>query len=199
MKKNNQLEDHLSLSTALGATVLVAMIIGLAVGIGVMMNNARYRRVLTQYTSETHALLADQEPKVIELFTTVMDSCGGASATESAKLRDNDNCQEAKDHLAALGVDRLRDSSSIAYVRARDDSFEVLEASGKYSSPRKLHTNGSNHFRYDKADVLATLFYEEDAVPMWDDYIWFISGKEVVVPIVIDGQTYGYIFRGVIE
>lgn len=199
MKNSSSLEDNLSLKTAVVATVLVAMIIGLAVGVGVMMNNARYRRVITQYTNETHTMLVDQEAEVTELFTSVLDECGGATSTESAKLRDNNDCQVAKDQLALLGVDRLTDSSSIAYVRVRDDSFEVLEASGKYSSPRKLHTNGSNHFRYDKADVLASLFFEEDAVPMWDDYIWFISGKEVVVPVVYEGRTLGYIFRGVIE
>ncbi len=34
---------------------------------------------------------------------------------------------------------------------------------------------------------------------MWADYIRFIPGKEVIVPIELPDGTDGYILRGVIE
>lgn len=198
MSAHEPLDDRLSLKTAIVATIVVACLVGVAVGAGVLMNNARYRSTVHSYTSETQALISKKEDGFAALFTDIMDLCADQLASQSAGKRDDFMCEPAQYQLGFLEVDTLRDSSAIAYVRVSDNTYEMVEASGKYTG-RKLLKNAANQFLYDSVSSLEKYFFEDADIPLWDDYLWFIPGKEVIVPVMRNNETIGYIFRGVIE
>ena len=198
MTTQEQLEDRLSLSTAFIATIIIACLIGISVGVGILMNNSRYRTTVHSYTTETQNLIARKDDGFAALFTDIMDVCAEQLASQSAGNKTDFLCEQAQSQLGFLEVDTLRDSSAIAYIRVSDNKYEMIEASGKYTGSQTF-LNGHNQFLYESAPVLEKYFLEDTDIPLWDNYLWFIPGKEVIVPVAIDGKTVGYIFRGVIE
>lgn len=111
-------------------------------------------------------------------------------------------CAAAIQALGSLRADTLTDSSAIAYVVIDNDHYQLIEASGKYNQRRSLYESYLyNHFGYDettKVDLVRYLTQGTDILK-WQDFINYIPGKEVIVPIDLDGDTVGYVFRGVIE
>lgn len=198
MATHEPLDDRLSLSTAVVATVVIACLIGVAVGVGVLMNNARYRSTVRTYTTETQDLILQKEDGFKALFTDIMDVCADQLASQSAGTRDDFMCEPAQYQLGFLDVDSLHDSSAIAYIRVLDKKYEMIEASGKYTGSRPF-INARNQFNYDAIPDLEKFFSENAQISLWHDYLWFIPGKEVMVPVEIDDETVGFIFRGVIE
>jgi hypothetical protein len=99
-----------------------------------------------------------------------------------------------------MQVDQLTDSSAIAYIRITDKKYSLLEASGKYTGMQPIYDGSYSQLGYGETrDRLASYFLDGKDIDMWDDYVYYIKGKEVIVPVSIDGKLVGYIFRGVIE
>lgn len=204
-----QEEDKLPLKKTFFSMVFITFIIALAVGGAFLFNKNRQIRVIAKYTKETRSLIEKKDIEFAQLFDSTIELCRQELAEK--KLASNDKyppkdviCKSAQQKLADIGVDQLKDSSAIAYIKVTGDKYELIEASGKYNEIRDIK-NSYSHFSYryynnsDKGN-LYDFFVMNKSISMWDDYIRFIPFKEVIVPVVLDGdKTVGFIFRGVIE
>lgn len=200
-------QDQISLLPALKALVVIAVLIRIGMGFALTANTRRRLAVITTYTSQTEAHYQANQSAYRYLFTTTFSECQTElkqlQASESAGYKSSDvQCRAAVQQLASMHVNALPDSSAIAYVKITNDTYELIEASGKYNESRSIfETNRYNHFSYEagiKQD-LARYFKDHSTINRWQDFINYIGGKEVIVPIQVDDQPIGYVFRGVIE
>jgi hypothetical protein len=191
---------------------IVAIVLAVVIGLAIVFNTYREQKIVLEYTNETLALVSTKKNLFQQLFTTVMQTCQVHDEQERAQSKaqkdyiPSDMCRPAQEMLSAIGVETLKNSSAIAYLAVRDKSVAFLEASGKYH-PYASVTDNNYTFSYGgsfgSSDTrLALSEYLTRGKPLstlWWDYINYIPGKEVIVPIEIDGVRVGYIFRGVIE
>lgn len=199
--------DQLSFQPAIKAIVTVVVLVGLAIVAALFFNNQRKAAVISEYDLETTQLITNRPEVVRKLFNETFDQCQNLliekQASESGTYKSQDIiCKPSQEVLSELGVDSLKNSSAIAYVRYIDGVYSLLEASGKYNEPRSMaDTNAYNHFSYDQEirQNINSYFSSRQEIDRWQDFISYIKGKEVLVPVVIENQKIGYIFRGVIE
>ena len=207
--KSSLYQNDISLKTAGLAGLAIASVVALAMGGALLANRQRREQVVRTYTDETLQLLSSKQDQVKNLFTQVFDECARQLETNKAiALQKNGNayvydieCATARTALSELGVSGLKDSSAIAYLRVKDGQYEVLEASGKFNGRQDLNSNSYGRqltYRQKQKDAIHSYLIDKKPIPMWDDYIQYIPGKEVIVPVKIDGVD-AYIFRGVLE
>ncbi len=203
---NNKL-DQLSFKTALVTLVAIMVMVSITIVVALFFNQMRKSQIITLYETETVQFVEQRQEGVQQFFTSTFSEC-------EKELQDKQNsqinsyvpydvmCIAAQNMLASLGVSSLKDSSAIAYVVYDNGTYQLIEASGKYNK-RESVVNPMNygHFSYEleKRTELNEYLANAAAMDRWQDFIMYIPGKEVVVPIVIEGQTVGYFFRGVIE
>lgn len=189
---------------------IIAIVLAVVIGLAVVFNKYREQKIVLEYTNETLELISTKKNLFKQLFTTVMQACqlhDEQERTHGKIQKDyipSDICQSAQETLSAIGVETLKNSSAIAYLAVRDKSVAFLEASGKYHPYASVADNYA--FSYgsgwgsDTRLLLNEYLTQGKPLPtLWWDYISYIPGKEVIVPIDIDGVRVGYIFRGVIE
>lgn len=200
-------QDQISFKPALQALAIIVVLIAIGMGFALTANSRRRQAVITTYATQTEAHYQANQSAYRYLFTTTFTECQTElkqfQASESAGYKSSDvQCRAAVQQLASMHVNALPDSSAIAYVKITNDNYELIEASGKYNESRSIfETNRYNHFSYDttiKQD-LARYFKDQSKINRWQDFINYIGGKEVIVPIEVDDQPIGFVFRGVIE
>lgn len=204
MTKNNLEEqfsqDAISFGLAFKAGLVIVIVSAIAIAIASYFNQQRQDHIVRQYTQETELYLVKHEAPVKELFAGVFERCQSEyEATRSGTTYYSDiSCQSAQDHFSQLNLDELKDSSAVAFLRMRDDTqYALIEASGTY---RYYRTSDNAYFlSWQGRDDLIKYLVHGQEITMWNDFINYIPGKEVIVPVEYDGQVYGYIFRGVIE
>lgn len=199
--------DHISFQPAIRALVIIVVLVAIGMSMALFANNHRRQTVIQTYTEQTLSHFQTHQSEYQTLFATTFTDCQtellNQQASDSAGYKSSDVvCQAAIQQLGTMRVSELPDSSAIAYVKISNDNYELIEASGKYSQIRSIfETNLYNHFSYDttvKQD-LARYFKDHTEILRWQDFINYIGGKEVVVPIQVNKQPIGYVFRGVIE
>lgn len=187
----------------------VAIALCAVIGVAVAYNTYRELTVISEYTNETRALVSAKQGLFRQLFTTTMSECQVHDDQERDRQKRekeytrSDICPVAQAILSNIGVETLKNSSAILYLAVQGKTVVMIEASGKYHPPSSIiddYTFAYGHWG-DTPDVdLQDYFLHNKPLrTMWWDYINYIPGKEVVVPVEIDGQRVGYIFRGVIE
>jgi hypothetical protein len=197
--------ESISLKTAAISFAVIVGVIGLVLAGAISANRHRQSSVINQYTQETTQLIETHQAAAKQLFTQTFDDCQKALVAEQQRAWPvNQNistisCSAATAQLAQLGVNQLQDPSAIAYLRLKDSGYELLQASGSYAQSSSLTDYGQLSYRDEVRADLAKYFQKHQPILMWQDFVPYIDGKEVLVPVVIDGQTIGYIFRGVIE
>ncbi len=199
--------DNLSLKAALTSFALIVIIVGFAITGALYFNQQRRKVIIDRYTKETTDLVGNKQAASLELFTNTFDDCKKTlekqQSLESVVQKSSDiSCPAAITQLAKLDVNQLKDSSAVAYVRITNGDYELIEASGKYNQLRSLHDGQPfSHFSFDDTvrNDLANYLLKQQPILMWQDFIMYTGGKEVIVPVVVDNKTVGYIFRGVIE
>jgi len=184
----------------------IALMVAAAFAIASYFNIQRRDSFVERYTTETLQLVEANPDGFSNLFVEVLQQCESELQARAAETADqwmtDVHCDRAAEALAELNVQVLRDHSSIAYVRFDDGHYQLLEASGKYNGRRPL-TGGSYfpHFSYNERMMRDVLELSAGAQikNYWQDFINYIPNKEIAVPIEIEGEIVGYIFRGVIE
>lgn len=199
--------DTISLRPALISLAVVIVVIAIGMAVALQANQQRRQTVIDTYTTATKEHYAQNQAAYEDFFAKTFADCQAElstqQATETTPYKSSDIiCQAAIKQLSAMNVDSLQDSSAIAYVKITNGTYELIEASGKYNQGRSIFdTQNYNHFSYDqhiKQDI-ADFTTDRKPITRWQDFINYISGKEVVVPLEKDKTTIGYIFRGVIE
>lgn len=187
----------------------VVVTLSIVIGVAIVFNAYREQRIVSEYTNETLSLVSVKKDLFRDLFTRVMHTCQifDDQERERSKVQKDytrsDMCQPAQEMLSAIGVESLKNSSAILYLAVQGRMVVSLEASGKYHLPSSIEdccVFSSGDWGNTPKLNLKEYFLNGKPLPtMWWDYINYIPGKEVVVPIDIDGVRVGYIFRGVIE
>jgi len=200
--------ESISLKTAGLSILAIVAIISLVMLGAVYANRSRQRAVINQYTKETEELITAHQVAAKEFFSQTFDDCRNVLLEEQKAQKpgdyhtdSTDNCLTASTQLAKLEVRELRDSSATAYVRVIGDKYELIEASGLYNEAMLGKFQSYGRFNSDaatKADLIKYL-QQNEPILLWQNFIPYIEGKEVIVPVKIDNQLVGYIFRGVIE
>lgn len=204
---NNKIldQDHISLKVAAVSIGVISLIIFILIALAIMGNNNRRNKIINLYTWQTNNHIQEHQQDFIYFFDTTFAQCNEELNQKKAMSFDPQRisdiiCTSAQQQLSKMGVDRLTDSSAIAYAKVENQAYELIEASGKYNQKQTFSDNYYSHFGYgSNRDDLIKFFNENKSIPMWADYISYIGGKEVIVPVDIDKKRIGYIFRGVIE
>lgn len=198
--------DQLNLGKAFIALGIIIIVASVAVVIALFFNNQRRINIITQYDRETQNFISSNLEKLDIFFNQTFDECAKVlsdkQASESAMYNSTDViCPQAEAMLAELNDESMKDSSAIAYVKFRDNQYELIEASGKYNEKKGTLGINFTHFTYreDVKKELFEYFKTGKGINRWQDFISYLPGKEVVVPVVINDQIQGYMFRGVIE
>lgn len=209
--KNTQSSQHsvdqISFKGAALAIVGIVVVVVVAILFALYFNNQRKERIVQQYDQETQVFVGAHQQQISDFFASTYDSCGqelaAKQASSSATYPERDViCSVAQEKLAEMQVDQLKDSSAIAYIRYQEGDYELIEASGKYTQKQSLiDPSNYSQFSYslEKRTELNQYLKGEKQIDRWQDFMYYIPGKEVVVPVSINDNTIGFIFRGVIE
>lgn len=193
----------INLKYALIGVMFVGIISAILIGFAVSVNKARQEQVVIKYTDETNQLISANLQQFETLFKNVFDTCkqefDATPSTPNAYRIDSVDCKSAKTVLEQINFGSTKDSSAIAYIRFPNGKIEIIEASGKYDPPQTPQDAYQLSWQPEKRTALTEYFAQGKSIPMWDDYISYIPGKEVIVPVKSNNQIIGYIFRGVIE
>ncbi|HAU98881.1 MAG: hypothetical protein UX04_C0003G0087 [Microgenomates group bacterium GW2011_GWF2_45_18] len=198
-------EDALSLKKAVGATLFMIFVVGTSFYGAYLYNQHRKQQVIAKYESELQDHVSRYPEKWKELFTRTMDACLYMAQQECAKdecsYYPSQKCLYATQQLSDLHVDQLKDSSSTMYMRVQNDMVDTLTASGDYQEPQALSSSSYVSFsRYsNERSPMYDYFLSQDKKSIWEDVTYHLTGKEVVIPVVIDDQLYGYVLRSVLE
>jgi len=168
-------------------------------------NEYRKNQVIAKYTDETHQFINQNKDELKKLFSETFDNCedyiNAISITKN--YYSNVDCSYANDVITALiGKDNLIDYSAIAFVKKYDNrDIALIESSGKYRrrSGIESHNILAYSYRANTESDLGRYLFEGKDINKWQDFISYLPEKQVVVPVEINGQTLGYIFRSMIE
>lgn len=207
----NKLEEPqaFSLKYLFWGVGVISLTVLILINGAILYNGNRIQKIVSEYSNETIGLINSRKNLFKQLFTDVVQECQIYADQESnkAKLDRNyvtsDLCPQAQQVLSDIGVESLKDSQSTAYLAVRGHNVILIEASGKYhpSAPiadQYIFSRG----RWGKNTYLELnefLTQGKEISSLWQDFIGYIPGKEVLVPVETDGIRVGYIFRGVIE
>lgn len=195
---------HLLLGVGIISLAVLILING-----AILYNGNRRQEIVSEYSNETIDFIKGRKDLFKQLFSSVIEECQIYSDEENylSKLnfdyKPSDLCPRAQQMLADIGVESLKDSQSAAYLAVRGHNVILIEASGKYHPPSPL----ADQYIYSRGrwgenthlELNEYLIKGKELSSYWKDFIGYIPGKEVLVPIDIDGARVGYIFRGVIE
>lgn len=190
----------------IGAISVAVLIL---VNSAILYNDYRSQKVVSEYSTETIAFVSTKKNLFRQLFTGVVQTCQIHDDQEKERgkvQRDylpSDLCPQAQEMLSTIKVESLKNSSAIAYLAVQGNNVVLIEASGKYHPPASVADQyifsrgnwGDNTY----LELNEYLTQSKQLTNYWQDFIGYIPGKEVIVPIDIDGTRLGYIFRGVIE
>lgn len=179
--------------------VVIGVMVGLALVLALYFNNLRRDQVISDYTAETQAFVAANRPALTALFTTTMDACRDVPPplTPNTPLAPNYDCEAARATLNTLQQEGVRNFSANVFLRAQDGRVEMIETSGRYHRPGL--PRDSYVLNWDNREELSLYLTQAKDISLWQDFVTYIPGKEVLVPIELDNGVTGYIFRGVIE
>lgn len=188
---------------------IISLALLILVNAAVVYNDYRSKKIVAEYTNETINFVNSRKSLFKQLFTTIIKECEIFNESEygRAKLDRNylrsDICPAATKILSEIGVESLINSSAIAYLTVQGRNVILIEASGKYHPPAIItdqYIFSRGHWGENPYIELNEYFTQEIKLSKhWQDFISYIPGKEVLVPVEIDGTRVGYIFRGVIE
>ena len=210
MKKNKIEEPQaLSLKHLFLGVGIVAIVVLILVNSAIFYNGNRRQKIVTEYSNETINFVNGRKDLFKQLFSSVIDECQNFADEENNLIklnrdyRPSDLCPRAQQALSDIGVETLKDSQSAAYLAVRGQNVILIEASGKYHPPAPL----ADQYIYSRGrwgenthlELNEYLTKGKELSSYWKDFIGYIPGKEVLVPVDIDGVRVGYIFRGVIE
>ena len=202
-----KIEFKPALFVLFGLIFLIAIMIALAHWYNVFRSD----QVINAYTTETQELVKRNQQLTSEFFIQTFAECEQKLKEYNQSLASSNQssdiiCTPAQVKLAEMKVESLKDSSAIGYVTFGNEGYRLIEASGKYSGPRQImfddYSNYSyNHFGYDELNrsQIEEYFKSGKEINRWQQFLNYISVKQVLVPIEIDGQVVGYIFRGVVQ
>jgi hypothetical protein len=179
--------------------VIIFGLVGLALGVALYFNNVRQDQVVSQYTAETEEFVQTNRAALTQLFSTVMTACLNIEPpiTPNTSLAQSYDCEAARTGLNNLQQSGVRDFSATAFLRYQNGRFEMIESSGRYHRPTVVHD--SYVMNWDNRKDLELYLAEGKDLSLWQDFLTYVPGKEVIVPVELDNQVKGYIFRGVIE
>lgn len=171
--------------TFLSLFALIA-IITLAVYALNRLNDIRNNRIYEKYATETEKYIEMNKNGLEELFEK--DWCPN-------QLSKDASCKPlTPSEVSMLVPHDLKDWSSTMFVKrfSHGASFVYLRLSGQ---------SGDKDFgNPDKEQLILKLFNGEARDIPWDDYIYQLQGKEVVIPVRDNkGVVIGAVIRGVIE
>jgi len=204
---SEKIEFKPAMFVLLGLILLIAIMIALAYWYNVFRSN----QVINSYTTETQELVKRNQQLTRDFFTQTFAECEQKlkeyNQTVAATNQSSDIiCPSAQEKLGEMKVESLKDSSAIGYVTFGNDGYRLIEASGKYSGPRQImfddYSNYTyNHFGYDDLNrsQIEEYFKSGKDINRWQQFLNYIDVKQVLVPIEIDDQVVGYIFRGVVQ
>lgn len=210
MSKNKIEEPQaFSLKYLLWGVGIISLVVLILINGAILYNGIRRQEIVSEYSNETISLINSRKNLFKQLFTDVVQECQIYADQENnkAKLDRNyvpsDLCPQAQQALSDIGIESLRDSQSTAYLAVRGHNVILIEASGKYHPPAPIADQYIfSRGRWGKNTYLELnefLTQGKEISSLWQDFIGYIPGKEVLVPVEIDGIRVGYIFRGVIE
>lgn len=198
-----------SLKYLLWGIGIISLVVLILVSAAVLYNNYRSKNVISGYSDETLNFVSSRKNLFKQLFTTIPESCQieYEQEREKSKVQNNyiqsDICLSVQQILSKIGVESLKNSSAIAYLTVQGRNVVLIEASGKYHPPTVIPDQYIfSRGRWGKNTYLELNEYltqGKEIQEFWQDFISYIPGKEVLVPVDIDGIRVGYIFRGVIE
>lgn len=187
----------------------ISLVILILIYAAVLYNEHRSKKIISEYSDETVNFVSERKNLFKQLFTTTPESCQIEYEQEKEKSKSqkdyiqSDICLSAQQILSAIGVESLKNSSATAYLTVQGRNVVLIEASGKYHLPAVVPDQyifsrgrwGENT----SLELNEYLVQGKEMSGFWQDFISYIPGKEVLVPVEIDGVRIGYIFRGVIE
>lgn len=190
----------------IGAVSLAVLIL---VNAAVLYNEYRSKKIISEYSIETLNFVSGRKNMFKQLFTVTPELCQAEYEMEREKSKSqkdyiqSDICLSAQEMLSAIGAEPLKNSSAIAYLAVQNRNVILIEASGKYHPPAVV----PNQYIFSRGNWGENTYLElneyltqgKEISSLWQDFISYIPGKEVLVPVEIDGIRVGYIFRGVIE
>jgi hypothetical protein len=190
----------------IGAVSLTVLIL---INSAVLYNEYRSKKIISEYSNETLNFVSTRKTLFKQLFTITPESCQNEYEQEREKVKSqkdyiqSDMCLSAQQILSAIGVEALKNSSAVAYLAVQGHNVVLIEASGKYHPSAPL----TDQYIYSRGRWGENTYLElneyltqgKELSGFWQDFISYISGKEVLVPVDIDDLRVGYIFRGVIE
>lgn len=198
-----------SLKYLLWGIGIVSLTVLILVNAAVLYNSYRSKNVISGYSDETLNFVSSRKNLFKQLFTSILESCQieYEQEREKSKVQNNyiqsDICLSAQQILSEIGVESLKNSSATAYLTVQGRNVVLIEASGKYHPPAVIPDQYIfSRGRWGKNTYLELNEYltrGKEISSLWQDFIGYIPGKEVLVPVDIDGIRVGYIFRGVIE
>jgi hypothetical protein len=194
--KDHLQEEPLEFKGLFAATVGIIVVIAAVVFGFNWVNEQRSLRVVAKYDKSVEEFVGANSKQLALLYTEVFDACDTffqqtiktppASATTTG-------CVEAETLLDQLDKTKLKDHSSTAFLRVRNDRIQTLQWSALYE--------GNDMYAYslglDRKKVLDIL--RGDEVNRWQDFSWMLPGKEVLSPVRVDDQVIGYMLLSVIE
>ena len=209
--KQNRIEEpqvmslkHLILGIGAVSIIVLILVYG-----AILYNGNRRQKIVSEYSNETIDFVNARKDLFKQLFTSVIGECQDFTNNENNRVklnrdyRPSDLCPQAQQALSDIGVESLKDSQSATYLAVRGQNVILIEASGKYHPPAPV----ADQYIYSRGrwgenthlELNEYLTKGKELSSIWKDFIGYIPGKEVLVPVDIDGVRVGYIFRGVIE
>lgn len=200
-------KEDISLGLAFKTLLVIALAVVLLILLAIFLNKKREAKVIYDYTTETKQLISDNQVEFDRFYTETFEKCNAFLDSQPAKDLSKPNikpssviCPEAISQLEAMQVDKLKDSSSIAYVIFYENNlYQRIEASGKINRKGLLEISPVRISSEANKPSLLTLYQSRTEQPEWESYTYYIGGKEVPVPMKINNKVVGYIFRGVVE
>lgn len=193
----SQLEQEpISVKNAAAFLGVISVVVGVFLIIGVFLNWQRQQRVIKEYTQEAGVFIEQNKTQLADFFTQTFDRCR-TLFPEAANNPSASTCQAAVEGLNTLNTSSLKDFSATGFMRYQNERVEFIETSGYYHRPRSLGNNWS--YPINRIDVLRSYLLENQSINHWQDFVTYLPAKEVLIPVVIDNQTVGYLFRSVLE
>lgn len=175
-------------------TVISAVVFGFH-----RLNEIRRTEVIDRYTQSVNKFIETNGTGVQALLSNVIDTCQRKfdETNKPGTYLQSIECLEAKAQLDQLDKSALKDSSATAFLRLNKEtgSTQIIEASGRFHGNQAFNVG----YRFNHTNDLERYIVEGEEINRWQDFLYTLPGKEVVVPIKDNDQVLGYMLLSVIE
>lgn len=199
MAEHTLQQDPISLKLASLTMLALGSIGAILIGLATLANHSRRLQVIRDTQATVGEFVAQNETQMSVLFSETFSICQAEyELLLGAKEISSLDCAAGREALDQLDKTILTNYSASAFLKVENDTWWLLQASGTLMKvPNSDSWSVGDPEKRREITELAR--HPDRKVELWDNYINYLPGKEVVVPVKIADETLGYIFYSVIE